>query len=271
LAHRLSHRDCGGHAGNAPKVPFVLSALGIMAGSVGERIAFYDMDRTITVHPTYARFLLWMAVRTNPIRLALLPLTLIACLGYVLRIITRDQLKQANQALLMGHVRLADAADIMARHAEFVVAGNIRPGALARIGQDRAEGYRIVIATASYRLYVDAIARRLGIDDVIATELQVSHGTVRARIAGHNCYGPHKAEMIAAWMAEHGVDPAHCIIRCYSDHVSDVPMLDLANEAFVTNAHMPMRIVARERGWPELDWPANPDRGPRVAREGLTS
>ena len=246
------------------------AALTLLLAAVGERLAFYDMDRTITVHPTYARFLLWMAWRHARWRLLLLPLSLLAAIGYVLRLVSRDALKQINQKLLLGNPRVALLAEPMAAHAEHVFATNIRPGALERIAADRAEGYRIVIATASYRLYVEAIARRLGIDDVIATDLHVSRGTVQARIAGHNCYGPHKAEMIAAWMAEHRLDPTQCTIRCYSDHVSDIPMLDMAHEAFVTNAHMPMRLVARERGWPELDWPGALAPLPGVAQQGLT-
>lgn len=236
---------------------------------MGEKLAFYDMDRTITVHPTYARFLLWMTLRQDPWRLLLLPLSALALLAYLARIVRRDELKQINQRLLLGRLRVARLAAPMAAHAEYVFADNIRPGALQRIAADRAEGYRIVIATASYRLYVEAIARRLGIDDVIATDLHVSRGIVLASIAGHNCYGPHKAEMIATWMAEHQLDRAACHIRCYSDHVSDVPMLELADEAFVTNAHMPMRVVARVHGWPELDWPAGPAAPDGVAPHGL--
>jgi HAD superfamily hydrolase (TIGR01490 family) len=230
-----------------------------MAVAVGERIAFYDMDRTITVHPTYARFLLWMALRHDRKRLMLLPLSALAGLGYLLRIVSRDGLKQINQQLLLGSLRLSGLSKPMAAHAEFVFARNIRPGALAQIAADRAAGFRIVIATASYRLYVEAIARRLGIDDVIATDLTASRGRVQPQIAGHNCYGAHKAEMIAAWMARHGLDRAICHIRCYSDHLSDLPMLEMADEAFVTNAHLPMRLVARAKGWPELDWPSGSD------------
>lgn len=227
-----------------------------MANRVRERIAFYDMDRTITVHPTYARFLLWMALRHDPWRLLLLPVSALAGAGYLLRIVSRDRLKQINQQLLVGTLRVAALAGPMAAHADYVFAKNIRPGALDRIAADRAEGYRIVIATASYRLYVDAIARRLGVDDVIATDLVASRGRVRAKISGHNCYGQHKTLKMIAWLTEHGLDRADCHIRCYSDHISDLPMLELADEAFVTNAHLPMRAVARQKGWPELDWPA---------------
>lgn len=227
-------------------------------------IAFYDMDRTITIRPTYARFLLWMALRHARWRLMLLPLSGLAGLAYMLRMISRDQLKQLNQRLLLGDLRLSaldgsldgSRPGSLAAHAAFVISHNIRPGALAQIAADRAAGYRIVIATASYRLYVDAIARQLGIADVIATDLITQQGKVLPLIAGHNCYGPHKAQMMTRWMAQNGIDPAQCHIRCYSDHVSDVPMLQLADEAFVTNAHTPMRQAAQRNGWPELDWPA---------------
>ena len=54
------------------------------------------------------------------------------------------------------------------------------------IAADRAAGYRLLLATASFHLYVDAIARRLGIDDVLATRLDEPDGAdhIHARLAG---------------------------------------------------------------------------------------
>ena len=43
------------------------------------------------------------------------------------------------------------------------------PAPARAIARDKAEGRRLVLATASYRLYADAIAERLGFDDVIGT------------------------------------------------------------------------------------------------------
>jgi phosphoserine phosphatase len=31
-------------------------------------------------------------------------------------------------------------------------------------------------------------------------------------------------------------------------------LLDFADEAFATNPHQPLAQLARERGWPILDW-----------------
>src|SRR3546814_13224086 len=90
---------------------------------------------------------------------------------------------------------------------------------LAQIAQDRADGYRLVLATASYRLYVEPIARRLGFDAVIATDhLSQDLRYVRARIAGENCYDTGKLRMIKAWMAAEAIDRTQDPNRAFSDH-----------------------------------------------------
>ena len=54
---------------------------------------------------------------------------------------------------------------------------------------------------------------------------------VGMRIAGGNCYGPAKRAMIEAWLADQGINRAAAYVRVYSDHVSDVPSFDWADEA----------------------------------------
>jgi phosphoserine phosphatase len=111
------------------------------------------------------------------------------------------------------------------------------------------------MATASYRLYVEAIAKRLGFDDVIATDLSTdSSGHVLAQIDGHNCHDVAKLELVKRWMERHGLERANCHIRAYSDHVSDAPLLGYADEPFATNPHGPLARLAETKGWPILDW-----------------
>ncbi|WP_373487012.1 HAD family hydrolase [Blastomonas sp.] len=220
------------------------------------RIAIYDLDKTITVRPTYAAFLVFAALRLSPWRLPLLPLSALAGLGYLAKMLDRKALKQLNLRLLLGAPRQTALGPLARAYARQVVARNTRPGALAQIAADSAAGYRIVIASASFRLYVDAIARALDIADVIATDLRIGNGRVQPRIDGDNCYGAAKAAYIAAWLTRNGIDRAACHIRCYSDHVSDAPMLAMADEAFATNADPALRAVAAGNGWTIVDWPA---------------
>ncbi|HEX7856508.1 MAG TPA: HAD-IB family hydrolase [Sphingobium sp.] len=220
------------------------------------RIALYDMDRTITRHGTYSGFLAHMALRVAPWRLVLVPIVLIVMLCYILGLIPRGRSKEINQWLMMGDrvSREAIRAHVES-YADRVVARGILPGALAQIAADRATGATLVIASASYRLYVEPIAARLGFDHVIATD-HVSQGTqyLRAKISGENCYDLAKLRMIHAWMMREGLNRSECHIRAYSDHVSDAPMLDYADEAFAANPSRKLRILAKLKGWPVLDW-----------------
>ncbi|MEO8722223.1 MAG: HAD-IB family phosphatase [Sphingobium sp.] len=220
------------------------------------KLAFYDMDRTITVRGTYSPFLLHVARHMAPWRLVFAPLALLAMLLYVLRIISRQRLKEINQQLMIGgNVRRDRLAPHIDSYARKVLASNVYREALDQIAADRAEGYTLVMATASYRLYVDAIAQRLGFDAVIATDhLGQDLDYVRARIAGENCYDAAKLRMIEAWIRVQGLSRDDLYIRAYSDHVSDEPMLAFADEAWATNPHPPLAKLAAERGWKRVDW-----------------
>lgn len=220
------------------------------------RIAIYDMDRTITVRGTYTPFLLHVCRRMSPWRLIFAPLVPLAMLAYVLHLISRSRLKEINQALMIGHnVRRDRLEPHLQSYADKVMATNVRKGALERIAADRAEGYVLVLATASYRLYVEAIAQRLGFDAVIATDHLIQDlDYVRAKIAGDNCYDAAKLRMIETWMTGQGISRAQAHVRAYSDHVSDEPMLAFADEAYAANPHPPLAKLAAERGWGRFDW-----------------
>ncbi|MBT2188562.1 HAD-IB family phosphatase [Sphingobium sp. H33] len=214
------------------------------------------MDRTITVRGTYAAFLVHMALSVAPWRLILLPLVGLIMLGYILKLVPRSRAKELNQALLMGRrVSRARILPAVEAYADKVVTTNIRAGALAQIAADKAAGCRLVIASASYRLYVEPIARRLGFDHVIATD-HFTQGVdyIRARIAGENCYDTAKLRMIEAWMAAEGVGRLQAHVRAYSDHVTDAPMLDFADEPYAANPHKPLVTLAKLKGWPILHW-----------------
>ncbi len=219
-------------------------------------LAVYDMDRTVTRRATYTPFLLHCALRREPWRLIFLPLVLASMLAYLARLIDRARLKEINHALLIGRaVHPAELQPLVDSFADATIAGNVRPGALEAMARDKAQGRRLVLATASYRLYADAIARRLGFDDVIATGSIVGlDERVRSRILGDNCFGDAKLRMIAEWVDASGLKGAHGHVRFYSDHASDQPAFEWADEPVAVNPHGPLERLARQRGWAIEDW-----------------
>ena len=219
-------------------------------------LAIYDMDRTVTRRATYTPFLHHCATRRSPWRLLFVPFVLLSMLAYVLKLIDRARLKEINHRLLLGgKIHPRDLAPLVDGFAERQVATNVRPGAVRAIARDRNEGRRIVMATASYTLYARAIAERLGFDDVIGTGSIIGlDERVHAKIDGENCYGPAKLRMIADWLTRAGLPVPRGHVRFYSDHVSDAPAFEWADEAVAVNPHDKLRRLARQRGWAIEDW-----------------
>src|SRR5439155_26070758 len=131
-------------------------------------------------------------------RQLLLPAVLLSMLAYVARLIDRGRLKEINHRLLLGRrIHPRDLQPLVESFADRQLAANIRPGARTAIARDKAEGRRVVLATASYRLYADAIAERLGFDEVIGTGSIIGiDSQVHAKIARENCYGPAELRVI---------------------------------------------------------------------------
>lgn len=216
--------------------------------------AIYDMDRTVTRRATWTPFLLHCAVRRAPWRLVFIPIVIASMLAYVAKLIDRGRLKEINHRLLLGHNRHpAELKPLIDSFADKTLANNVCPGAIEAIARDKAEGRRIVMATASYRFYAREIAERLGFDDCIGTNSILGlDDRVHAKIDGQNCYGPAKLAMILDWLYKSGLNRGH--VRFYSDHASDAPVFEWSDEPVAVNPHDRLRKLAEVRGWAIQDW-----------------
>lgn len=189
--------------------------------SAGSPVAVFDFDGTIIRGDSTTEFcreelggrILLALMRAAP------------CLaGYRLGLVDRQRLKESLLTPLLGgreepEVR-ARAADWAARR----LPGMVRPAAMERIRWHRSEGHRVVIASASLEILLYPWAAAAGVDDVLATRLQVQGGRLTGRIAGRNCYGPEKVVRLRALLGDvAGVD-----LYAYGDSRGDRELLAAA-------------------------------------------
>jgi HAD superfamily phosphoserine phosphatase-like hydrolase len=215
------------------------------------------MDRTLTRRGTWAGWLRFWLQREAPWRAVLLPLLLGPALAYGAGRLGRGALKAAVQRLVMGaRVPGAQVRAAAARYAATVVADEVFEGARAALAAARADGAVVVIATASNAYYAEAIGAALGVDHVIATEMAWDGDHLLARLEAENCYGEAKAARVRDWLAAKGLAQAR--VDAWSDHVSDLPLLELAaargGAAVAVNASAALRAEAAARGWAVVDW-----------------
>jgi HAD superfamily hydrolase (TIGR01490 family) len=220
-----------------------------------QTLHLFDLDRTITRLPTYTPFLIHAALRLAPWRLLLIPALIPYFAGYGLKWIDRKTLKQVMHALMLGRrVDAARLARVTASFAKATVEGNSYAEAKRVMAAANAAGERVAIATASHRFYVEPIAAALGVTYVIATGSVWDGNWLTPEIPGENCYGPAKLRMVENWFSNSDLDRNNVQVRFYSDHVSDLPTFEWADEPIAIHPSPKLRAVAAERGWPILDW-----------------
>lgn len=218
-----------------------------------QRIALYDLDRTVTFAPTFTPFLIHMAASGNRLRLLAVPLWIVAMIGYKLKLYGRKPLKQFGLALLVGKVVRSPA--LQPRIDRFVarqLARNIQPGARAQIAADREAGVTLVLITAAPEIYAGAMAEALGFHACIATcHRQASDGSLLALIDGANNYGHEKVGRVMGWLARQGLDRDGLHITAYTDHASDAPILNFADTGVLVG-----RYARPDPRWDQTDWSA---------------
>jgi phosphoserine phosphatase len=164
-------------------------------------------------------------------------------------------MKEAMHRVALGKSISGKRARVVAEaFAERLFRGGLYRQAIARIAEERDSDRTVMLATAAPALYIEPLARRLGIAHAIATGTTHAGDDLTYRITGANCYGPEKLAMIVAALQEQGVKREAAHIRFFTDHASDRSVCEWADEVFAVNPSGPMASLARQRGWPILDW-----------------
>lgn len=224
-------------------------------------ISIFDVDRTLTRAPTYSAFLIFAARARAPWRLGLIPMLAPWALAYALKLLPRRGMKEAmHRAMMGGALPRAVADDLAGRFAQSLIERGLYDQGRALVRDAQASGRRVVLATAAPELYIAPLADALAADDVVASRGRWDGDRLTHRIDGDNCYGAAKLRMIEAQLAAADIARDRAHIRFYSDHASDLPTFEWADEPVAVNPSKRLRAIAAERGWPVLDWarPAAP-------------
>lgn len=220
-----------------------------------QAVSIFDLDRTLTRKPTYTALLAFMSWHVAPWRLVTAPIILLAMLGYLCGLYSRQRVKEIEQWLLLGdRVKRADVEREAQLFASRLDADGLLATGKAAIARDRAAGRRIILATAANQFYSAALAERLGITEVIATQSVWRDNYLTSKIEGENCYGLSKARMAAHYLEEQGVSRDKAHVRFYSDHISDLPTFEWADEQIAVNPSRKLYDHALSLNWPILFW-----------------
>ncbi len=216
-------------------------------------VTILDLDRTLTRTGTYTPFLIYAASKEARWRLLMLPAVVLFMLAYKLRLLRRKTLKEAMHRLMLGERLSMSAVERLSEgFAERTMRSNVYTDAIRLIAEEQRQRRTVILATAAHRFYGQAIAARLGIDHVVATESVWKNGVLCARLNGENCYGIDKAAAVESALEAFGLARSAIHVRCYSDDVSDLPSFEASDEPIGVNPSARLAKMCRTRGWPVL-------------------
>ena len=123
----------------------------------------------------------------------------------------------------------------------------ILPKAQALIDSHRAQRHTLMIITATNSFITAPIAKRLGIDTLIATTPEQKNGVYTGDIVGVPCYREGKVERLNVWLAENEATLNGSYF--YSDSHNDLPLLQRVDNPVAVDADDTLRKYAEDNGW----------------------
>lgn len=139
-----------------------------------------------------------------------------------------------------------------ALHAKFMesfVEPMMLPAALALLKKHRDAGDFCLIMTATNRYVTEPIAERLGVDALIATELETVDDCFTGKVAGIPNFQAGKVRNLELWLAEQDGQLSLDNSVFYSDSFNDLPLMEVASRAVAVDPDDTLRKIAQERGW----------------------
>jgi len=124
------------------------------------------------------------------------------------------------------------------------------PKAEALLAEHRSQGRTLVIITSTTRVITEPIARLLGVDHLLATDLEVTNHHLSGKLSGIPCFGANKVIKLREWMQATGNSLQGSYF--YTDSHTDLPLLELVEHPVAVDPDQTLEATAQSRGWPVI-------------------
>jgi len=130
------------------------------------------------------------------------------------------------------------------------IAGALFHGAWRLVRAHQNRGHTVVIATSATRMQAQPMARELGVDHVLCTELEAEHGVLTGGIVGRPPWGEGKLAAVKEFARRQRIPMKNS--HAYANGAEDVPLLEAVGFSHPVNPAPVLARRAAERGWQVL-------------------
>ena len=128
----------------------------------------------------------------------------------------------------------------------------IRIQAVKKVERHKDKGHMVFIATSSPDIYVKPVVEYLQCDAYECSRLAYRNSKFIGKIVGKDCLGAEKGERVRTIAENKGLDIENSY--AYSDHESDLPLLEWIGNPTVVSPTIKLREIAVKRGWKVEEW-----------------
>jgi len=219
----------------------------ILAGPEGPRVgAFFDLDQTLLAGFSAASFMRerFLSGRMAPRELGE---TVLGALSFAVGRTGFSGMMSASTAAYRG-VAEAVLEEIGEEVFRKYLATQIYPESRALVDAHQKMGHTTAIISSATRYQAAPLARDMGIEHVLCTELEVKNGIFTGRVVHPTCYGAGKAVAGRRLAKEHRLNLKKSYF--YTDSHEDLPLLEAVGRPCALNPNRQLAQIARERRWP---------------------
>lgn len=215
------------------------------------RAALFDMDRTLVRRETAT---LWMRYQRDIGLATWVDAARVSywVVQYTFGVIDVEEVVSRVTATLRG--TREDVFELRCRDwFDAYVAEHVSDRGREAVARHRRSGDVLAIVTGATPYAARPLAERLGIEHVLASELEVDdEGRFTGKPKKPLCYGEGKVVRARALGREVGFALEDATF--YSDSLTDLPLLEAVREPVIVNPDPRLRRVARRRGWRIESW-----------------
>lgn len=121
------------------------------------------------------------------------------------------------------------------------------PKAEALLETHKKNGDTLIIITSTNRFVVEPICKKLGVEHLIATELEQQNNQFTGHVSGIPSFKEGKVTRLNQWLEQSGLNLEGSSF--YSDSINDLPLLEIVDRPVAVDPCPQLKEIAREREW----------------------
>ena len=213
--------------------------------------AFFDFDETI------------IDINSSKVGFKWLYKNKMLSIWYIIKVFITGLLYEVN---LISEKRMADGMVIFykgkklsffsERAEEFyhhLLKPHLVPKIVEKLNYHKKQGHILIIVSGSIRYYLEPVAKDLGIDHLICTDLeQGPDGLLTGKPKGQICLGKYKQKMTKQLIDDLNIDLGKSF--AYGNSQADIHLLKMVGNPVAVEPNMPLKKVAEKNNWMILNY-----------------